>query len=86
VVGVTVAESVTDCPLVEGFGDAASAMIDTILLTVCGRTADVLVASLVSPLYTAVIECDPTVNVVSDNAAEPPLIVTVPSEAEPSRN
>jgi hypothetical protein len=55
-------------------------------LTVCGRTADVLAASLVSPLYTAVIECAPTANVVSDRLAAPPLIVTVPSAVAPSRN
>jgi hypothetical protein len=50
VLGETVAVKATVCPKVEGFADEVSATLEVALLTVCVRTAEMLVASLVSPL------------------------------------
>ena len=48
--GATVAVKVTPCPLVEGLFEEASAVVVGALLTVCARTAELLAASLASPL------------------------------------
>ncbi len=61
-------------------------MLVAALLTVWVNTADVLVALLASPLYTAVTECDPAASVDTASAADPLLIVAVPSTVVPSRN
>jgi hypothetical protein len=44
----------------------------------------VLVTKLVSPAYTAVIECDPTDSALVLNVAVPPLSVPVPIVVRPS--
>ena len=56
------------------------------LFTVWVSVTDVLLLSVVSPPYDAVIECDPPVKVEMLNVAFPPLIVPVPSVALPSAN
>jgi hypothetical protein len=54
--------------------------------TVCVNTAEVLPAKFASPLYLAVMECDPAVRVALETDATPPLRVAFPSDAEPSKN
>jgi hypothetical protein len=63
VVGDKVAVKVTEVPYVEGFADEESVVVVVALLTVCVSVLDVLVLSLVSPPYAAVIECEPTASV-----------------------
>src|SRR4051812_38387521 len=47
---------------------------------------DVLVLKFVSPLYTALIECEPTLKLLVVNDALPLVSVCVPSEVVPSKN
>jgi hypothetical protein len=84
---VTVAVNVTACPNTEGLAEAVTIVLVPSALTVCASAADVLVLKLVSPPYTAVIECAPTPSVELVNVACPaPFSVPVPSVVEPSRN
>src|SRR5438132_8996427 len=52
--------------------------------TCCVNTGEVLVVKLLSPPYTAVIECDPTESAAVVNVATPPESVPVPSVVAPS--
>src|SRR6266516_4415702 len=54
--GATVAVKVTLCPKTDGLADEATVVVVLALLTVCVKTALVLVLKLVSPPYDAVIE------------------------------
>jgi ribosomal protein L11 len=84
---VTVVDSVTDCPYVDGFADdVGAAVVVVALFTVCDSAADVLVANDASPLYVAVMECVPTLRVDRASEAVPALSVAVPIEVAPSKN
>jgi len=48
---------------VDGFNEEVSVTVGVALLTACVSADDVLLLSLVSPPYAAVIECDPTASV-----------------------
>jgi hypothetical protein len=52
--------------------------------TVCATGEEVLVASLASPAYTAVIECPATERVEVASVATPPLSVPLPMAVVPS--
>jgi hypothetical protein len=84
-VALTVAVNVTLEPMSEGFDEEAMVVADAPLFTTCERLADVLVAKLVSPAYTALSACVPTVNVEVENVATPAAFSkTVPSVVAPS--
>lgn len=55
-------------------------------LTVCVTELDVLPVKLPSPLYFAVIECDPADKLVNESCAALLESVAVPKEVAPSRN
>jgi hypothetical protein len=84
--GVTVPVNVTDCPKIEGFNEELSVTLVLILETVWGKAADVLAALVPSPLYAAVMECDPPAREGVVNVAVPPERFAVPKEAVPSKN
>ena len=56
------------------------------LLTVCKTVAEVLALKLVSPLYTAVMECVAIESVLVANVATPPVNVLVASGVAPLKN
>ena len=55
-------------------------------MTVCVTAADVLAVKLVSPLYFAVMECEPTDKLDSESWAMLLETVAVPKEVAPSKN
>jgi hypothetical protein len=57
----TVAVNVTVCPNTEGLVDEDTEVDVEAWLITCDMAVDVLVMKLVSPPYTAVMECEPTV-------------------------
>jgi hypothetical protein len=61
-----------------------TAIVVLALLTVCVGTELVLVLKLLSPLYSAVIECTATVRLLVAKAAEPPLRLFVDKGVAPS--
>jgi hypothetical protein len=66
---VTVAVNVTDCPNFDGFALEVS-VVDVSALFTTWLTAElVLPLKLVSPPYTAVIECEPTARLEVENVA-----------------
>src|SRR5262245_41246724 len=80
---LTVAVNVTDWPNTDGLTDDVTMVVELAWLTLCVSVGDVLPAKLVSPPYTPVIECAPTVNVVLVNVATPlALSVPVPRTVE----
>jgi hypothetical protein len=82
---VTVAVKVIPVPTFTLAALAISAVDVGTRLTVTVTAFDVLAALLLSPPYTAVIECGPTASVAVANAATPaPFSVPVPSIAAPS--
>ena len=83
--GETVAAKTTDCPTFDGLGLDVSVMV-VLYLTVCIKTAEVLLLLLVSPLYVAVIEWFPTERLEVEKVALPPPKVPVPNMDVPSRN
>ena len=84
--GETVAVNMTLWPYVDGFRLDDTLVVVECGLTVCVSGADVLVLKFASPLYLAVIECDPAVSADVDSCALPPLTATTPSDVAPSRN
>src|SRR5689334_6842520 len=84
--GETVAVNVTGTPAPAGFSDEVSEVVVAAWLTVCATAAEVLAALLLSPPYTAVCECVPTVSVVVEKLAVPPATVPVPIVVAPSLN
>jgi hypothetical protein len=84
--GAIVAVKVTDWPATDGFRDVAITADEAAFATLTVVAADELPALLVSPLYSAVIECVPAVRFVAVTEAEPPVRVTVASTVAPSRN
>jgi hypothetical protein len=66
----TVAVNVTDWPDTEVFCDEETAIVVFALLTVCENTGElVLPFTFESPTYSAVMECDATVNAAVENVA-----------------
>ena len=86
VAGFTVAVKVTAWPNADGFTEETTEVVEAAWFTACDRAGEVLPAKLASPLYTAVMECVPTVSVDVVNAAFPALSVPVPSVAVPFLN
>ena len=86
VAGFTVAVKVTAWPAADGFTEETTEVVEAAWFTTCDSAGEVLGAKLVSPLYTAVMECVPTVSVEVVNVADPPLSVPVPSVAVPFLN
>ncbi|HKF49957.1 MAG TPA: hypothetical protein VKB38_21520 [Terracidiphilus sp.] len=86
--GETVAVSVTPVPVVVDVEEDVSAVVVAVNddVTVMLTALDVLVAKVVDPPYTAVIECVPAVENEVASVAFPELSVPVPSEVDPSRN
>ncbi len=82
--GVTVALSVTSCPMVAGFGVAFNVtdVVEAPITSVTG--AEVLAPCVASPPYAAVNRWLPWVRVEVLNAAVPPLSVAVLTVAAPS--
>lgn len=64
-----VAVKVTDWPITEGFTDDESETAVSALFTVCGKAELVLPLKLISPAYSAVIECEPGSSVAKQDAA-----------------
>lgn len=83
---LTVAVKVTDWPETDGFAEDVTDVVVSSVLTVCVKAELVLVLKLPSPPYTAVIECDVTLNPFVANVAWPPLSVPVPKVVAPSLN
>ncbi len=69
----------------DGFKDEITVVV-VFAFTDCLRTDDVLLLSLPSPPYAAVIECEPTANVEVLYVAVPLLNVPVPRVVLPSLN
>ena len=82
----TVAVKVTAWPNADGFAEETTEVVEAAWFTACDNAGEVLPAKLASPLYTAVMECVPTVSVDVVNAAFPALSVPVPSVAVPFLN
>ncbi len=84
--GCTVAVRVTVWPKMAGFAAETSTVELAAWFTVSAIAGEVLPVKFVSPLYFAVIECEPPPRVEMASWAAPLEIVAVPSVAEPSRN
>ena len=84
--GCTVAVKITDWPNVAGFRFDATLVVAVACVTVCVRVPEVLPAKLPSPLYFAVMECDPGVKFEIASCAALLEIVTAPRDVVPSRN
>jgi len=85
----TVAVNVTDWPYADGFGADTSVVVVAFLFTTCVTVFDVAVVKFASPLYVAVMSCEPAVSVDVVNVAvfgEPPLSEPVPRVVVPSMN
>src|SRR5205823_5987523 len=81
---VTVAVNVTDCPNTDGLAEELAAVVVP-YFTVCVSLEDVLPLKLASPPYDALIEWEPTANVLVTNVAwDEPLSVPVPRVVAPS--
>ena len=72
----TEAVKLTDWPKLDGFSDEMMVVLLLALLTVCVGNEPVLPVKFVSPLYTAVMLCVPTLNDEVVNVAEPLLSAT----------
>lgn len=82
---LTVPVKVTDCPHTDGFTVAETAALMEPLLRVWVKTGEVLPVKKPSPLYTAVIECEPTTRLDVLNVANPEALkVLVPRVVAPS--
>ena len=83
--GCTVAVNTTDWLNVAGFRFEATVVAEVAWLMVWVREADVLAAKLPSPLYFAVMECEPTDKLDKESCAALLETVAVPKEVVPSR-
>ena len=86
VAGFTVAVKVTAWPTADGFTEETTEVVEAAWFTTCDRAGEVLPVKLTSPLYTAVMECVPTVSVEVVNVADPALSVPVPKVTVPFLN
>jgi hypothetical protein len=84
---VTVAVNVTESPAIDGLRlEMTVVVVATNAFTVCVNGADVLVANVAFPAYTAVMLRDPVASVDVVNVACPALNVPVPSVVLASLN
>jgi hypothetical protein len=83
---LTVAVNVTDWPRTVGLVEESTAVVVLSLLTVWLALGEVLVAKVLSPPYTAVIEWVPTLSELMLNVPCPELRPTLPSVVAPSLN
>ena len=83
----TYAVKFTDCPAAAGFELEARVVTVAAEPTVCANVAEVLVRKWESPLYFAVIECEPSISAVVCvlKVATPPDRLPLPSEVLPSK-
>lgn len=83
----TCAVKFTDCPIGEGSELEASMVTVAAAPTVCANAAEVLLRKCESPLYFAVIECEPAISAVDWvlKVATPPDRLALPSEVLPSK-
>ena len=81
----TIAVKVTDWPSTDGFTEELTVVLVDALFTVWVIGLLVLGTKLPSPLYVAVIECDPAVSIFVAKVARPELTVPVPKVVPPSR-
>ena len=81
------AVKVTDFPAAEGLALEVNVVTVAAGLTTCANPAELLARKLESPLYLALIECEPTVRAVAEIAyvATPPERLALPSEVLPSK-
>jgi hypothetical protein len=86
VAGFTVAVKVTAWPTADGFTEETTEVVDAAWVTAWERAGEVLAPKLASPLYTAVMECVPTVSVEVVNVAVPALSEPVPNATVPFLN
>src|SRR5712692_8339051 len=84
--GCTVAVKVTLWPTTAGLTADATEVEVAAGFTVSISTGEVLAAKFVSPLYFAVMECEPAASEETGNWAEPPERVALPKDVEPSKN
>src|SRR5712691_5230836 len=77
-VAVTVAVKVTDWPNTDGLAEDVSAVLVLALLTTCDTAELVLVMKLVSPPYTAVVLCVPTLRADVAHVATPAASACAP--------
>ncbi len=81
------AVNVTGRPLLDGLSLDVNVVVVPALFTVCESAEDVLLVWVASPLYWAVMECDPTERVGVERVATPLASRTdVPSVEAPSMN
>ena len=85
-VACTVTVKVTDCPNVAGFKFDATLVVAVAWFTVSVRMPEVLLEKLLSPLYLAVIECEPAVKFETVSCAVLLEIAPVPRVVVPSKN
>src|SRR5438045_3380855 len=78
--------NVTDCPNIAGFRLDATVAVAVAPLMICVTGTDVLAEKLPSPLYFAVMECDPADRLASESCAELLETVAAPKDVAPSRN
>ncbi len=83
---LTVAVNVTVCPYTEGLTPETTDVVELSGSTVSVQAAEVLVRKLPSPLYAAVINCEPTGSALVMKVALPPLSVALPRFVMPSMN
>lgn len=81
----TVADSVTVCPKLEGFGLELMTMVVAAGFTTCCKEVEVLASKLASPPYLAVSECVPTDNDETESCAELDETAAVPRVTPASR-
>jgi hypothetical protein len=79
---VTVAENVTDWPVLAGFSDDEREVVVVAMFTFWLSGADVLPLKLPEASYAAVIECDPAASDDVDSDALPLTNVALPSMVE----
>ena len=82
----TVAVKSTDCPNTDGFTDDTTDVVVAAMLTLCVSVEEVLLPKFESPLYAAVIECEPTISAEEVNVATPDDSAPVPNVVVPSLN
>ncbi len=80
--GVTVAVNVTDCPIVEGFGDKSRVVV-VVSLTTWLKVGEVLGVKFVLPTYVAVMDLVWPEGKTLSRVAFPPLSVAVPMAFAP---
>src|SRR5438046_2615773 len=68
---VTVAVKLADCPITDGLAVDVSVLVVLVLLTTCVTVELVLVVKFVSPPYTAVMLCVPTLRADVAHVATP---------------